>query len=67
LRSRDRLVGVSSEYQLTFEESASKDDLKIASAIKDESSTKVEASVEMIIGKTRSTIKPRESVLLQAH
>ena len=46
-------------------DTASKDDILFSTAHKEESESKVEASVELVIGKTRSTIKPRESVLHQ--
>lgn len=45
-------------------DTSSKDDILYSSAHnKDDNESKVEASVELVIGKTRSTIKPRESVL----
>lgn len=56
-------MGVTSEYQLTFEESTSKDDLNLSIMIKDETVSKIETSVDLLMGKNRTTIKPRESVL----
>ncbi len=44
-------------------DTASKDDILFSTAHKEETDSKIEASVELVIGKTRSTIKPRESVL----
>jgi hypothetical protein len=44
-------------------DTASRDDILFSTALKEETESKVEASVELVIGKTRSTIKPRESVL----
>lgn len=47
-------------------DTASKDDILFSTtAHKEETESKVEASVELVLGKTRSTIKPRESVLHQ--
>ena len=44
-------------------DTASRDDILFSTAHKVETESKVEASVELMISKTRSAIKPRESVL----